>query len=401
MIVRPLYRGQDLPTTLAVSMTAAASGSSGITIADDDDIDFGTGDFSIHWEGALPDWSITATGADLWFKYQNADNRVAARLQSTGEMRVIARAGAVSVIDEISSASVETVLTAGQNANLIYVCTRETASVAGSVAFYINGALFDTQTIPAAATVSISNTGQGNISCAGTTGDARLASTTRALYLYNRALSAAEVLSLCNVGVDAADAAATQTPVYASDFSAGVDGWTGTNMTVAGNIDGIDGVDNVLRSTCSSTGTARRISKTVAITLGLRYSIEIRVNFPVANTSADSFLITNQSGTILATGVSQSNVPEGAWYTYYFEFIAAVAATGIRIYTGTSASTSATTTNGDIMYISTFNLKRIGNTLKLEPSGLPTSDTTWTDSSGNGNNGTLPVSGATKVTLRK
>jgi hypothetical protein len=378
-------------------MTAAASGSSGITVADDADINFGTGNFSIHWEGALPDYS-PATDVAIFFKYQSASNMVFVYVTTAQKLRVYAEAGGVILFNITSVASIP--VADGVSTAITVTCTRETALAAGTVSFYIDGALLESQSITAAATVSATNTAVLDI-CGNSSAGARYASTSRAVYLYNRALSAAEIVSLRTTGVAAADAAATQTPVYASDFSAGVDGWTGTSMTVAGNVDGIDGVDNVLRSTCSSTGTGRRIAKTVALTLGLRYAIEIRVNFPIANVSADSFLITNQSGTILATGVSQSNVPEGAWYTYYFEFIAAVAATGIRIYTGTTASTSATTTLNDIMYISAFNLKRIGNTLKLEPSGLPTSDTTWTDSSGNGNNGTLPAAGATKVSIRK
>lgn len=390
------------PTTLAVSMTAAASGSSGITVADDDDIDFGTGNFTIHWEGALPDWTLTADNARMWLKRQDANNRIDAFISPSGLMTLSSTMASIAVFSEASASSVETILSPNQNAELTYVCTRETASADGSVAFYINGSLFDTQAIPAAATVSVSNSGQGNISCSGAAGAGRLESITRAFYLYNRALSAAEVLSLCNVGVGASDVGATQTPVYASNFSAGDDGFAGSNMTVAGNIDGIDGVDNVLRATCSSTGTARRISKTVSITAGLRYLIEITVNFPVANVSADSFLIWDQSGApISSTSLSQTNVTKGAWQTFVFEFIADTSATGIRIYTGATASISATTTINDIMYISSFILKEIGCTLALAPTGLTASGLTWTDSSGNGNNGTLPAAGATKVTIRK
>ena len=40
-----------------VTMTYAASGSSGITVADNDNINFGTGDFTLRWKGALPDWT--------------------------------------------------------------------------------------------------------------------------------------------------------------------------------------------------------------------------------------------------------------------------------------------------------------------------------------------------------
>lgn len=47
MIIKPKYYGPQIPSTYAVNMTAAASGSNGITVADDADIDFGTGDFAI------------------------------------------------------------------------------------------------------------------------------------------------------------------------------------------------------------------------------------------------------------------------------------------------------------------------------------------------------------------
>jgi hypothetical protein len=38
-----------------VNMTAAASGSTGITVADNNNIDFGTGNFTLVWRGSLPD----------------------------------------------------------------------------------------------------------------------------------------------------------------------------------------------------------------------------------------------------------------------------------------------------------------------------------------------------------
>jgi hypothetical protein len=41
----------------AVNMTYAASGSSGITVADNTNINFGTGNFTLVWRGSLPDWT--------------------------------------------------------------------------------------------------------------------------------------------------------------------------------------------------------------------------------------------------------------------------------------------------------------------------------------------------------
>lgn len=40
-----------------VNMTYAASGSTGITVADNANIDFGTGNFTLVWRGSLPDWT--------------------------------------------------------------------------------------------------------------------------------------------------------------------------------------------------------------------------------------------------------------------------------------------------------------------------------------------------------
>jgi hypothetical protein len=372
-------------------MNAAAP--TGITVPHSTTYDLGSTSFSLPFWGTVDD-STPAAQQWIYYKYQDASNYWGLRVNTDGTLQFIAVVGGVTILSLISTVAIASGVIFGA------VCvTRESALVAGSAVFVVSSAQLGTSVaITAGAPASVSNT--GTLYVAGTDA-AGSDMTIRAAYPYNRALSLAEVAALEKSGVAAADAAATQTPVYASDFSVGVDGWAGTSMTVAGNIDGIDGVDNVLRSTCSSTGTGRRIAKTVALTLGLRYSIEIIVNFPIANANADSFLIANQSATILATGISQSNVTKGAWVRYYYEFTSAVAATGIRIYTGNSASTSSSTTLNDIMYISAFNLKRIGNTLKLDPTYLPTSDNTWTDSSGNGNDGTLPASGATKVTLRK
>jgi hypothetical protein len=391
VILQPLYRGPDLPTSLAVDMNAAAP--TGITVPHSTTFDLGSTSFSLPFWGTLDD-STPAMEQWVYYKYQDASNYWGLRVNTDGTLQFIAVVGGVTILSLTSTVAIPTGVIFGAVS-----VTRESASVAGSSVFVVSSAQLGTSVaITAGAPASVSNT--GTLYIAGTNA-AGSDMTIRGAYPYNRALSLAEITALEKSGVAAADSGATQTAVYASDFSVGIDGWSGTSYTLAGNIDGILGVDNVLRSTCTNTGTARRIARTVSLSLGLEYSIEISVYFPAANVSADSFIITNQAGTILATGLLQTNVAKGAWASFYYEFVAAVAATGIRIYTGTSGSTSSTTTINDIMYMSAFNLKRIGNTLLLDPSGLPTSDTTWTDSSGNGNNGTLPASGAAKVTLRK
>jgi len=387
----------------AVSMTAAASGSSGITVADDDDIDFGTGNFTIHWEGALPDWASSTTRR-LWYKYQTLDNRVTATVNSTNQLNLFCRIGAVTVVDESSSAAASTILQAGQNAKLTYVCTRETASADGSVAFYINGALFDTQTIPAAATVSISNTGQGNISCSGTDGTGRLASTTRAFYLYNRALSAAEVLSLCNNGVDAADAGGSNTNKFTGDsanFEGGTTGgWspnTGNGATsVAVNIVlPISGTYDliVISNGLVNSGAAINIG---AIVSGEKYRLVF--DYKGATSNAWSVIFRNNanpsSGSVWASTLTGgTNWQPSTPGQLVYEFTAQLTTASARVHIANSSA--------DTIQLDNFLLVNLGNTLALAPQGLSASGLTWTDSSGNGNNGTLPAAGATKVTIRK
>src|SRR5690606_34958366 len=41
----------------AIHLTPAASGSRGIMVADNPQVNFGTGDFTLYWLGSLPDWT--------------------------------------------------------------------------------------------------------------------------------------------------------------------------------------------------------------------------------------------------------------------------------------------------------------------------------------------------------
>jgi len=361
---------QALARTPVVSMTAAASGSSGIQVLDDDDIDFGTGNFTIHWEGALPDWTLTPA-ARMFNKYQDANNRVSPAITSAGLMSLTARVGGATVFDELSSASVETILSPNQNAKLTYVCTRETASADGSVAFYINGALFDTQAIPAAATVSISNSGNGNISCSGTDGTGRLESTTRAFYLYNRALSAAEVASLCINGVPFSDVGASQTITTS---------WTWANFAGASGYETFTTSGSDITSAINTSGLG---IASVAYTLTNRKTFRVRLNITV---NSGSVAITSAATTDLSTGsqtiatITSANDGE-----IYFDFISLIAATRIGFYSASSSNFSVTG----------FQVNQIGITGMWDAKDAQWDTGQIFDTSGNKNHGMLPAAGAT------
>ena len=387
------------PTTLAVSMTAAASGSSGITVADDDDIDFGTGNFTIHWEGALPDWTPASVQTLAIKRMLDGSLRGwSLSINTTSALRFYLRNfSSTTLLDNALSTSLPTV-TDGGNAKVTIVCVRETATVDGSLTFYFNGAQLGTSiSIPAQTVVTVSNAEPLYI--AGTS-STRIASTTRAFYLYNRALSAAEVLSLCNNGVATADVGASQTASYTSNFSAGTDSWTATRASVAGNIDGIGGADDWLRITSASgnnTHLAERTGVFPTIT-GIKYRISLQYYIPSTNSNANQIRFYDGNDRALSAFLGGTDTLTSVT----FETTTAPNSGALRAYMARNGDTFFDDSGADdVVYIKSIVVTKIGCILQLDPAGLTASGLTWTDSSGNGNNGTLPAAGATKVTIRK
>lgn len=175
----------------AIAMTAAASGSSGIAVADNDNIDFGTGNFSVHVEAALPTW--TPAGL-VWLvdKVQDADNRWGVYISpATGRLSFFGqKTGGTAISVETPTALT---LNAGSMAKITCVITRETAGTAGSAAVYVNSALLATIAIPAGTPADLSNS--GSLAALGYLVSS-YAGTVQSAYLFNFALTAAEVASL-------------------------------------------------------------------------------------------------------------------------------------------------------------------------------------------------------------
>ena len=217
------YNASDTPF---VNLTYAAAGSSGITVADNDNIDFRTSNFTLRWKGSLPDWT-PADDTYLLIKTSAGNYGIQFVLNTTGALTLyLFRNDAGTGF----TSTVTNTLTDGTTHEISAVVTRETASAAGSVVFYIDGVALGTpKSITAAATVTLSNTGTLYISC---TSGARYASTTSSVTLFNRALTSAEVLSLYQSGVATADQCGSQTAKYSctTDFS----GWATSVATNTG-----------------------------------------------------------------------------------------------------------------------------------------------------------------------
>jgi hypothetical protein len=350
-------------------MTAAASGSSGIQVLDDDDIDFGTGNFSIHWEGALPDWT-PASETRLFRK--NTDST------TTGVVLNILTTGAAALYlinGGVSSTAYSSVTPVGGVDNALQqitaVCVRESASAAGSVTIYANGQPVGAPaTITAATPFSLSNSLTAYISGSSAI---RTESTTRACYLYNRALSAAEVASLCINGVPFSDVGASQTITTS---------WTWANFAGASGYETFTTSGSDITSAINTSGLG---IASVAYTLTNRKTFRVRLNITV---NSGSVAITSAATTDLSTGsqtiatITSANDGE-----IYFDFISLIAATRIGFYSASSSNFSVTG----------FQVNQIGITGMWDAKDAQSDTGQIFDASGNKNHALLPASGATVV----
>jgi predicted RecA/RadA family phage recombinase len=231
---------------------------------------------------------------------------------------------------------------------------------------------------------SISNTQPRIINGTTTT---RTAGSLQASRLFNRALTSAEVLDLSINGVALADRGASQTPVYESDFSAGVDGWAAYNSgvlsAVAGNLQITSAglfSSGARRANSFAVGARYRITGTVkAITTSPAANMSISVaNYTEGASSATNLL------TILSTGL----IIDGQEVSFSEEFVAL--ATSLNILRGGN-------TSGQVFEVLELLVERIGLTSELIASNAQSDTGQIFDTSGNKNHALLPASGATVV----
>lgn len=365
-----------------VQMTYNA-GPSGISVIDNDNIDFGVGNFTLVWKGALPDWTPSEANY-LLYKLSGSAGAYymyGLRIETTGKISVcLGRNDGILFV----TSTVNPSLTDGTVHEITAVITRETASTTGSVIFYVDGVQLGTAvTILAAEPVTINNTGLLYISGHPSR---RFASTNELALTYNRALSATEVLSLYQNGIAESDKWGSQTPVYTSNFSVGTDGWTGSwygaGCTVTGNQDGINGEDNWLK--IERTGALGMVSAYKSIAGGIPQKWakrRIKIYNPVGSGITQFQYYTGNSYVVV-------NIAEG-------DVFDTIAYDWSRIDVGTVYATVIYAT-GDVPTGTHFYIKDItfwytGATLALEPEGINT--TNWIDSSDNGLDASYPATG--------
>lgn len=376
--------------TPAIQMTAAASGSNGITVADDDDIDFGTGAFFLHWEGSLPDW--TPSTFELIRKTpSSADSGYALYIDSSPAGRLLLSLVNGGVAELQINSTVATGVADGGIAKITVAVVRETASVAGSATFYLNGAILGAAVaITAGAPYSISNALSMYVSGSATR---RTASNTISCIVGNFAPTASEVLDLCTNGIPASWKWGSQASAVSG---------SALNGTSTRAFSSFSGSSTGFVASNAYSATARMGGWSLSVTAGYKYRAKFDYTISTDSGTVSGFValrasrsditlksndVAFASGVTSLSGSAVIEVTATETGSFFFAFLETL--TG-----GGAGNVSLTIANAEIT--------RLGATMALLPDAIPTSSaTTWSDTSGNTGGGTLPAAGATKVTIRR
>ncbi|WP_158662855.1 hypothetical protein [Pseudohongiella nitratireducens] len=326
---------------------------------DNAQLDNGTNDHSLFSKFNIADVSPDAA-VRLDYKYQDASNYTDFYVTTGGNLRYTAVVGGVTVFDVTSTAVIPAVYADGAILSGVSL-TRETASAAGSAAFYIDASqLGDAVSITAAATVDISNT--GNAYFMGTDSVRSECSWFETLR-YNRALSSTEALSLAINGPDLADAVrASQVDIVGGlDFTSG---WTDLGTVSATNTTGF---------TVGSGNSGKRKQYPIRSS---PYITRLRIKGTLVGTSMQ---ILNWSATEI-----YGTVGEGS-FDRYIDFYHTQDTRGFYV---------RLVNSGGSVEFDFFEARNIGITAHYNAADAQSDTGQVLDSSGNGNHALLPARGA-------
>ena len=227
-------------------------------------------------------------------------------------------------------------------------------------------------------------------------------------FIYNRALSAAEVLALYQSSAPAAadygvSGYPAGTAAYTSDFSAGADSWSSAEAAVVtGNIDGINGQDNVLRAYANGAnnvhGAIRNMAFVTAAAVGKLFRVTGLIYVPTGQTHVTSgnLLLGGQTSgdrwTLISGSANYS--ANASWQTIEAVVrINSVDAAYFYIYMNNASSfVGANSTTDDVVYIKNFVVTPLGLLLAPDSNNVG-AGLEWLDVSGNRAHIILPTSG--------
>jgi len=354
-----VYNGAELnsrlnPLAQAVSVQMTASATvGGIQQLDNDNLDMGTNDFTLEFDEVIP--TTRPAAAIVLDRKHDGTNGYILSVLTTGIVRL--QINATNRDSTVALASATNV-----DPKLMIVVVRETATVAGSVTFYSNGVIVGTAISITAGTPTTVNNASARIINGTTT--TRTAGSLQASRLFNRALTAAEVLDLSINGVALADRGASQTGLLPAtlDFTSG---WSLVGTASATDAD-----------TISLPDSGASIRRNFTVDPSKRYRVRL------VGTTSQIFRVTDNG----LTNTIINNVPVGA---FDITLNTSLVGNGIAF---RNLAGSATTIDFTVAQVT-----QIGVTSELIASNAQSDTGQILDSSGNRNHALLPASGATVV----
>jgi len=375
------------PKAMAQGVHLTASSTVGsLTVADDDDIDFGTGNCFFQADVALPDFTPSAT-VYLFYKSQDATHRVLFYVSTAGYLVLDLNGTAYTSSATLASVGV----TDGYKAKLRADVT--VGSVNTLVGFSVNGLALGTQQT-AANPGSLTNTGTLYLMGTSTT---RHACTAYAFYTGNRAFTAAEIKSMAVNGIAYADKWGSQTEFITDsnnrDFGDGdINDWivntdgNGTCVYDAGPGAEKTAKVRVGATAGTYTGGILDTSKLTALTPYKKYRITMSIYLPAGHswTSVSPYF----AAMGIDFGTSANMALTNQWQTVSHEV---TTNTDIAGYVG---ARGVSTTTGDYFYFDNISVKKLSVTLALESEGIQPAPGQCLDSSSNKLHAWQPATGS-------
>ncbi len=191
--------------------------------------------------------------------------------------------------------------------------------------------------------------------------------------LYNLELSSTDALEIYRLGgaVPARFQFGSQASLYTSNFTAGADGWTGAAANVAGNIDSINGVDDVLRVYADGTTGLHYGYRGVTTSREKCYRVTGSIYVPTGQTHLTSCDIkyggqpSGSSRWQLLNGIYQFN-PNASWQSVDFSLrVKLNDDSGFYLLHNPASYTGANSTTDDVAYLKSFVLRQVGAVVYL------------------------------------
>jgi hypothetical protein len=335
-----------------------------VTVADDDKLSFTDGvddlpfsigfkckvDFSASGTNAVfGKYGLSAATREWWFYYTS--NLIYFSIVDSSGRESFARWD----VSSISGKTAHILMTfdgAGPNSSNAFT------AAADGMSLYVNGVL---QT-PQATYNDPSYTGMANTSQAlwfGKSSSSFGVGHYSAFVFYNMSLSASQATVAKNGDLGFSEEwAGALGGAYSSDFSAGVDGWTASAGTAAGNVDSIGGQNDWLRLTVDGTTNQHLLEKSsIGTSIGKRYRLSFDYYIPSSNSNVNGFDVNDRLALGAIGNVTSATLD--AVTRFSGEYVATNAQVGINaLDNGVASFTDAGA--DDVLYIRNVTVTEIG-----------------------------------------